>query len=204
MSGHELAPGQPPPGGTTLLRHPIACLLPDRVPRSPHTHPRKGRGGSDGQHHRPGHGRTVTSTGISTRCPSTTPVGLALGPGSPWADKPGPGTLGQSAAEILTLHSLLMPAFSLAHPPQLGHPAASPDARRSPTHTHNYTTPPKRGSGFIYGHATASAVRLSPATLSARNHLTSELLRTLSRVAASKPTSWLSERSHILSHLAHA
>src|SRR4051812_29473686 len=24
--------------------------------------------------------------GISTRCPSTTPVGLALGPDSPWAD----------------------------------------------------------------------------------------------------------------------
>ncbi len=52
--------------------------------------------------------------------------------------------------------------------------------------------------------ATASAVCLSPATLSARNHLTSELLRTLSRVAASKPTSWLSVQLHILSHLAHA
>ena len=52
--------------------------------------------------------------------------------------------------------------------------------------------------------ATASAVRLSPATLSAQDHLTSELLRTLSRVAASKPTSWLSGRPHILSHLAHA
>src|SRR3954454_17716134 len=49
--------------------------------------------------------------------------------------------------------------------------------------------------------ATASAVCLSPATLSARNHLTSELLRTLSRMAASKPTSWLSLRSHILFHL---
>jgi hypothetical protein len=52
--------------------------------------------------------------------------------------------------------------------------------------------------------ATASAVCLSPATLSARNHLTSELLRTLSRVAASKPTSWLSVQLHILSHLAYA
>src|SRR5690348_10137249 len=52
--------------------------------------------------------------------------------------------------------------------------------------------------------ATASAVCLSPATLSARSHVTSELLRTLSRVAASKPTSWLSMRPHILSHLAHA
>jgi hypothetical protein len=29
--------------------------------------------------------------------------------------------------------------------------------------------------------------------LSAQDHLTSELLRTLSRVAASKPTSWLSQ-----------
>src|SRR5699024_3622185 len=51
---------------------------------------------------------------------------------------------------------------------------------------------------------TVSAVYLSPATLSAQNHLTSGLLRTLSRVAASKPTSWLSQQLHILSHLAHA
>ncbi len=192
MSGYGLTPGLPPPGGTTLLRHPIACLLPDRVPRSPHTQLRRDRGGSDGQHHRPRHGRTITSTGISTRCPSTTPVGLALGPGSPWADEPGPGTLGHSAAEILTLHSLLMPAFSLPHPPPLDHSEASPDAGRSPT---------QQDLRLI---ATASAVRLSPATLSAQDHLTSELLRTLSRVAASKPTSWLSLRSHILSHLAHA
>ena len=133
-SGHELAPGQPPPGEATLLRHPITCLLPARVPRSPHTPPRRAE-----------HEvrmvsitsldtcRTTTSTGISTRCPSTTPVGLALGPGSPWADKPGPGTLGHPAAEILTLQSLLMPAFSLPHPPRLPHRAASPDAGRSPT-----------------------------------------------------------------------
>jgi hypothetical protein len=33
---------------------------------------------------------------------------------------------------------------------------------------------------------------LSPGTLSAQDHWTSELLRTLSRMAASKPTSWLS------------
>jgi hypothetical protein len=50
----------------------------------------------------------------------------------------------------------------------------------------------------------ASAACLSPVTLSARDHLTSELLRTLSRVAASKPTSWLSLQPHILSHLARA
>ena len=48
------------------------------------------------------HGRSHTGTGISTRCPSTTPVGLALGPDSPWADWPGPGTLGLSAGKVLT------------------------------------------------------------------------------------------------------
>ncbi len=77
---------------------------------------------------------------------------------------------------------------------------------------HRHTTLPypsthlaqNRNPGRVHVNATASAVCLSPATLSARNHLTSELLRTLSRVAASKPTSWLSLRSHILFHLAHA
>src|SRR5215470_13559039 len=63
--------------------------------------------------------------------------------------------------------------------------------------TLSYPTRPRRI-------AAASAACLSPVTLSARNHLTSELLRTLSRVAASKPTSWLSLQLHILSHLARA
>ena len=47
----------------------------------------------------------------------------------------------------------------------------------------------------------ASALDLSPVTLSAQDHSTSELLRTLLRVAASEPTSWLSLRSHIVFHL---
>jgi hypothetical protein len=47
----------------------------------------------------------------------------------------------------------------------------------------------------------ASVPDLSPVTLSAQDHSTSELLRTLSRVAASKPTSWLSSQSHIVYHL---
>ena len=58
------------------------------------------------------------------------------------------------------------------------------------------TTPSKdgiRGFGGVF----------SPVTLSAQDHSTSELLRTLSRVAASKPTSWLSMRSHIVYHLTH-
>src|SRR3954468_24898454 len=100
-----------------------------------------------------------------------------------------------------------MPAFSLAWRPRLDHSAASTATRRSPTHPHTWPAPRGDRRVHVLRHcmnATASAVGLSPATLSARNHLTSELLRTLSRVAASKPTSWLSLRLHILFHLAHA
>lgn len=43
----------------------------------------------------------------------------------------------------------------------------------------------------------------SPGTFSAQSHSTSELLRTLSMMAASKPTSWLSKQLHILFHLTH-
>jgi hypothetical protein len=150
------------------------------------------------------HGRVTAGTGISTRCPSTTPVGLALGPDLPWADEPAPGTLGHPAERFLTPHSLLMPAFSLVRRPRLAPAAASPPARRSPTQPHTCTPLAEPAGRGIRVTAMASAVCLSPATLSAQNHLTSELLRTLSRVAASKPTSWLSLRLHILSHLAHA
>ena len=118
-----------------------------------------------------------------------------------------------------------MPAFSLEWRPQLDHSAASLATRRSPTHPRTWTlkepaatvetevaetTTVKtaihlnhKGPGYRAS-VTASAVCLSPAKLSAQNHLTSELLRTLSRVAASKPTSWLSVQLYILSHLAHA
>src|SRR3712207_5905956 len=57
---------------------------------------------------------------------------------------------------------------------------------------HHLAATPEGMPAGVRWSATASAVCLSPATLSARNHLTSELLRTLSRMAASKPTSWLS------------
>src|ERR1700729_1168173 len=118
-----------------------------------------------------------------------------------------------------------MPAFSLEWRPRLDHSAASQATRRSPTHPRTWTLKAPaatayptlaeakmiktaihlnhKGPGY-HANVTASAVCLSPATLSAQNHLTSELLRTLLRVAASKPTSWLSLQLHILSHLAHA
>jgi hypothetical protein len=57
------------------------------------------------------------------------------------------------------------------------------------------------GGGVSHPSFAASALGLSPVTLSAQDHSTSELLRTLSRVAASKPTSWLSVQSHIVYHL---
>ncbi len=56
-----------------------------------------------------------------------------------------------------------------------------------------YLSFPKEGDHGFGG-------RLSPVTLSAQSHSTSELLRTLSRMAASKPTSWLSLQRNILSH----
>ena len=60
-----------------------------------------------------------SSTGISTCCPSATPFGLALGPDLPRADQLYPGNLGYPAVRILTLLSLLIPAFSLPAPPPL-------------------------------------------------------------------------------------
>ena len=51
--------------------------------------------------------------GISTVCASTTPSGLALASGLPWADEPAPRNLGFSAITIRTQFSLLIPAFSL-------------------------------------------------------------------------------------------
>ena len=59
------------------------------------------------------------STGISTCCPSATPPGLALGPDFPRADQLYSGNLGYSAVRILTLLSLLIPAFSLPYAPPL-------------------------------------------------------------------------------------
>ena len=59
------------------------------------------------------------SAGIFTCYPSATPFGLTLGPDLPWADEPSPGNLRLSTARILTLLSLLIPAFSLLPRPQI-------------------------------------------------------------------------------------
>ena len=136
------------PGSATFLRHPIAQLLPAGVPAArgavPEGAARVRVVSACGSRR----GRSVAGTGISTRCPSTTPLGLALGPDSPRADWPGPGTLGHSAEGVLTLLALLMPAFSLAPPPRLDHSGASPVARRSPTHPHAWTHARCARAGF--------------------------------------------------------
>ena len=69
----------------------------------------------------------VCSTGISTCCPSTTLLSLALGPDLPGADQLYPGILGYSAWRIPTSISLLIPAFSLLNPPLLLISTASTD-----------------------------------------------------------------------------
>ena len=130
-------------GWTTFLRHPLACLLPARATRLPGLTRRILRLGVLSMKLIQ-HGRVTAGTGISTRCPSTTPVGLALGPDLPWADEPAPGTLGHPAEGFPTPLSLLMPAFSLVRRPRLAPAAASPPARRSPTQPHTCTQPASR------------------------------------------------------------
>ena len=49
-----------------------------------------------------------------TCSPSATLLSLTLGPDLPWADEPSPGNLRLSTAWILTMLSLLIPAFSHA------------------------------------------------------------------------------------------
>ena len=58
------------------------------------------------------------SAGISTCCPSGTPLGLPLGPDFPRADQLYPGNLRYSAWRIPTSISLLIPAFSLLNAPR--------------------------------------------------------------------------------------
>ena len=79
-----------------------------------------------------------TGTGISTCCPSATPLGLTLGPDLPWADEPSPGNLRLSMAWILTMLSLLIPAFSLLSRPAVLSIYLRPTIECSST-THDYS-----------------------------------------------------------------
>ena len=122
---------------------------------------------------------------------------LTLG-GLAWPRNPWSFGGGVSHSPFATHACILTPAASTAGLPRRFTRRTTLPYPSTRLHT------PTNGSADHDVNATASVVCLSPATLSARDHLTSELLRTLSRMAASKPTSWLSVRPHILSHLAHA
>ena len=87
---------------------------------------------------------------------------------------------------------LTLPRLTLDRNPwSSGGRAFNPSYRYSRQHSHFRTL------------QETSAVCLSPVTSSARADSTSELLRYLLMMAASKPTSWLSMPSHIVSHLTY-
>jgi hypothetical protein len=147
-AGHTLTPAPPPAGLSYLPASPHRSPTTHQDPTPTHPTSEEMRRARTVSTVGVGVGRSHTGTGISTRSPSTTPLGLALGPDSPRAEQPGPGTLGHPAEGILTLHALLMPAFSLAPPPPHDHSTASPVARRSPTHPHTCTDRTRRPAGL--------------------------------------------------------
>ena len=129
-------------------------------------------------------------SGISTGCPSPTTFVLGLGPTNPERTSLPQETLGLRRVGFSpTLR------YSCRH----SHSRTLQPSLRS-TFAANRTLPYRPTAGEPADRPVASVPCLSPVGSSAQNHLTSELLRTLSMMAASKPTSWLSMRLHILCH----
>ena len=128
------------------------------------------------------------SAGISTCSPSTTSFDLALGPDLPRADQLYPGNLRYSAGRIPTFLSLLIPAFSLPARPQ-PFPVLLPPCGNAPL--------PMR-----FSHPAASAACFSPGHFRRGSSRPVSCYALFECMAASEPTSWLSSRPHILSHLA--
>ena len=129
-----------------------------------------------------------SSTGISTCCPSATPLGLALGPDLPRADQLYSGNLGYSAWRIPTSISLLIPAFSLPYTPQLL-TVLLPRVCNAPL-------PIK-----LTSNSSASVSCFSPGHFRRRTSRPVSYYALFECMAASEPTSWLSLKSHILFHL---
>src|SRR5580698_33655 len=197
---YAFTPGRPTPGRATLLRHPFGLPTTSLVRGLSRLIPKdfvslKRLASPDSAWaHLSGYGN-MNPLSIDYACRPRLRSRLTLGglacPRNPWSF--GGGVSHPSfATHACILTRVASTAGSLrrfARHPTLPYPSARLGLQSRP--------------GY-HANVTASAVCLSPATLSAQNHLTSELLRTLSRVAASKPTSWLSLQLHILSHLAHA
>ena len=131
----------------------------------------------------------IRGTGISTCCPSPTSFDLGLGPDLPRADQLYPGNLRYSAIRILTLFSLLIPAFSLQYSPQLLSVLLLP--------VFNAPLP------MYLIHSSASVSCFSPGHFRRRTSRPVSYYALFECMAASKPTSWLSLKSHILFHLTH-
>jgi hypothetical protein len=130
----------------------------------------------------------ATGTGLVTRCPSPTPRGLGLGPPHPqmisMAAEPWGIRWGGFAppSRYSCRHSLFRPLQVSFHVPFTA-------GRNAPL--------PRSHSDRIRG----VGGRLEPRWIvGAPAPSTSELLRTLSRMAASKPTSWLSVHRNYLAH----
>ena len=180
-TGHTLAPVLPLTGRTTFLRHPIACLLPDRIPRSAGVAPKGPAGfgrlaslGSAWAFLR-GYGN-INPLSIDYACRPRLRSRLTLG-GLAWPRNPWSSGGGGSHSPLATHACILTRVASTAG-----------SLRRFDRHTtlpypSTHLAAGSRPTAGCCMNATASAVCLSPATLSARNHLTSELLRTLSRLA---------------------
>ena len=121
-------------------------------------------------------------------CPSGPALAIPLGPTNPSLITIGKETLVFRRAGISPALRLLVPAFSLPNAPPWVAPLASSQNGTLSYHVHE----PKLRHILSFG--TTFEPRLS----SARNLSMSELLRFLSMMAASKPTSSLSGKLHLL------
>ena len=135
----------------------------------------------------------LSGAGISTCCPSTTLLSLALGPDFPRDDQLYPGFLRYSAVRILTLLSLLIPAFSLHNTPLL--------LTVQFHHVINAPLPTYMTRSHIC--SLASVVCFSPGNFRRGTSRPVSYYALFECVAASEPTSWLSMKSYILFHLTH-
>ena len=127
-----------------------------------------------------------TGTGFFTCCPSPTPHGLGLGPPHP---------------QLISI---------AAEPSGIRWEGFAPSSRYSCRHSLSRPLQVRFRSPFaadrdaplpISRFRSVGAVLEPRWIVGAAAPSTSELLRTLSRMAASKPTSWLSVHSDIVSHL---
>ena len=136
---------------------------------------------------------TYSRCGILTRFPSPTALALDLGPTDPGRISLAQETSGLRRTGFSPVLSLLVPTFSLLHRPRLLTVPLRTTAERSPT-----------AHGNLSHHEPAdSAICLAPLHFRRRSPRPVSYYALFEGMAASKPTSWLSEDLHILSHSAY-